>query len=235
MKMRIGYWLITKEGVKAQVVLGKSTAIDTDWSEISIKVPAGKGYIGMVTVGVSGADCDAVCYVGSIRAYKKDPKPAPPENVKYRLSATNQGELSWKADPSVLMYYIYRDSEFIGRIKSGDNAISEPIKYNIQNSSGSYSINPMSRSGKFLNNPLKQPHGGGGGDKPRIVFRILLVVIALAITSFAIYAGSSPLRTADKVSYGVTAVLGIALACSPLVGVLSKHSSRAINLRNLCV
>ena len=216
MYMRVGYWVVTSDDVKPVVTAGNFEQINSDWTRISITVPAYKGaHIGMVTVGVSGTDCDAVCYVGKISARQGDaPRVSLPSDLKYKLSNTVQGELIWTPDPSVSMYYIYRGREFIGRVKCGDNALSEPIRYNIQNGRGSYSVRSLSHSGELSNKTFPI---GGGVD---ITCRVILILLALVLSGFALYMGLKGNRLSSKISYVVTALFGIILACSPLSGYL---------------
>ena len=226
LSMRVGYWLIKGSG-KPTVEPGSFKSIDTGWSEISITIPKGSGHVGMVTVGVSGSDCDAVCYVGSVSAHQgDDPKPSSPSGFELKLSDTKQGELSWTADPSVLMYYIYRGSNFIGRVRCGDNALSEPMKYNVQHGQGSYTVRSLSNSGRL--SPKTLP------TAVRTACRVVRILLALMITGFALYLGAKPMKLTSKVSYGVTALAGIVLACSPLTGGISIVAETLLVL-GICV
>ena len=183
MSMRVGYWIVTSDCTTPSVTAGNFEKINSDWGKISITVPTkDNAHIGMVTIGVTGTDCDAVCYVGQISAVQgKAARVSTPTNLKYKLSDTKQGELTWNPDPSVSMYYIYRGREFIGRIKCGDNALSEPMRYNIQNGKGSYAVRSLSHNGELSN---KTFYIGGG---VAVTFRVILILLALALSGFALY------------------------------------------------
>lgn len=217
MTFRLGYWHISNGNKK--VILGKSKIITDKWSEISFTIPASDGYVGMITIGISGTNCDAICYVGSISAYYTKPKIKQPENLQLKISNTNQGELSWKADPDVLMYYIYNEGEFIGRIKSGNNALDEPIRYNIQNLSGNYSVVPQSKIGEVSSDNIS--------TFSTVSFSILLILLSLIILGFLIM-NKNTIKSTNKFLYSIIVIIN-------LIFVAYLFSGKKRNNKNICL
>ena len=131
LKIGIGYWYIDNKNVlnKVNCVLNK---VSTKWEKISISVPKNNGYIGIISIGISGTDCDGVCYIGDISVSNDVSYNFKPSDITIKTSSSNQTLLKWETNPNVLIYYIYNNHEFLGRIKNGDS--NEKILYNIQDS-----------------------------------------------------------------------------------------------------
>ena len=182
LKIGIGYWYIDNNVLKkVEAVLNK---VSTKWEKISISVPKNNGYIGMITIGISGTNCDGVCYIGDISASNDNVSyNFKPSNITIKTSSSNQTLLTWNSDVNVLIYYIYNNNEFLGRIKNGDS--NEKLLYNIQDSNNfkNLRVRALLKNGNLSNFPTTNS----------IIYPVLLLILQILLLILTFNDSKNPL------------------------------------------